>query len=335
MMHVLKYEEKGPLPKLDVKDKRILACLAANARMTQSAIAKEVLLSPEAVKHRIQRLRERKVLLGARTIISGAKLGYFSYHLFLSLHPPSLSHEAAYVKFFQQDRRVNAALQFLGKWDFELSVRVRTPQELDEFRLHLSEECPAIQDERIILLLENVKSTALPKGVFPDIALAPARNRHAESNALIDDADLRLLHAIADDADLRIEQIAQKANLTRDQVTYRMQKLQEQQVILGFVPVINYAMLGYSVHAVLFRFHGRNSARERALNEHMREDPAVLWAVRTLGEWDLLVYTISRSNSDFYEYMVRLREHFSDIIKNYETLIAYREYKYTYMPGRH
>jgi Lrp/AsnC family leucine-responsive transcriptional regulator len=330
-MHVIEYDkERTGRIKLDAKDKQLLAHLALDARQSYSTLAKHVLLSPDAVKYRLERLRKRRVLLGARTLLNLAPLGYASYHLFLSVHPPQ-EHESKLVAFFD-DPRINASLQYLGKWDYEISVRTKDAKELDAFRTMLSQSCN-VHDERVIELLGTIKSTALPEKIFPGIR--QPKKEHAPRNTVpadIDEVDVTLLHTIADEADLRIEEIAKRSGLSREQVTYRMRKLENAGIIVGYTPVINYALLGFSIHALLFTFQARNPERELALAEFLRQHPSVLWAVRTLGGWDLLIYVISRDTTDLYDTVIKLREEYSDLIKSYETLIAFREYKYTYLP---
>ncbi|MEK6962893.1 MAG: Lrp/AsnC family transcriptional regulator [Nanoarchaeota archaeon] len=333
-MRVLTQETFPNKLKLDAKDKQILAYLALDVRIPYTTLAKKVLLSPDAVRYRIDRLKQEQVLIGTRTLVSLGALGFSSYHLFLSLHPPNLKKEADYIRFFETDSRVNAALQYMGKWDFELAVVSKTPKDLDSFRVDLSQRCPTIQEERIILLLETLKSTALPERIFPDLRMNPASEKIKKKIKMskLDEKDHHILSVLAEEADMKVEKIVEKTKLSRDIVSYRMKRLVESGVIVGFRPIINYTRLGFSIYAVLFKLQVRSVERERSLRTFLQESPAVLWAVRTLGEWDLLIYIIGKDTEDFYRTIVEIREGFADMIKNYEALIAYREYKYTYLP---
>src|SRR3989344_5865732 len=111
-MRVLTQETFPYKLKLDAKDKQILAHLALDVRIPYITLAKKVLLSPDAVRYRIDRLKKEQVLIGTRTLVALGALGFSSYHLFLSLHPPNLKKEEDYIHFFETDPRVNAALQY-------------------------------------------------------------------------------------------------------------------------------------------------------------------------------------------------------------------------------
>jgi Lrp/AsnC family leucine-responsive transcriptional regulator len=330
-MHVL-VQETEPV-EIDAKDKQILLALAENARKSYREIAHAVRLSPDGVKYRIARMQERHVLTGARTMVSFARLGLTSYHLFLSIHPPNKEMEAALVAFLQARGEVNAILQYLGTWDFELAITTRTPQELDAFRRDLLSAFPNIHDEQFGLVLETVAGTALPARLFPGIGkdraarIAPNNTQYS-----LDASDIALLHAIGNDADLSIVEIMRKTRLTRDQVSYRLKRLVEEGVIIEFRPVVNYAALGYGMHAILLRFSARDMARERLFASFLKSHPTVIWAARSLGSWDMIIYVISKDTNDFYATMTEIRTRFGDLVKSYETLIAYKEHKYTYLP---
>ena len=329
-MHVL-VQQNEPI-RLDSKDKQILLELSTNARKSYSEIAKAVRLSPDGTKYRITRLQENNVLIGSRTVVAFARLGLTSYHIFLSIHPPDKKTENELINFLENRVEVNAILQYLGKWDFELAMRTRTAQEIDNFRRDLTCAFPHIQDEQIVTTLNIVAGTALPKKIFPGIGkqqLAKTTNPSTTSYTL-DDNDKKLLRVISNEADMNISQIIQKTSLTRDQITYRIKKLQEDGIILEFRPIINYAALGYSMHTITLRFGNRDSRREKLFATYLQENPNIIWAARTLGSFDMIIYIISKDTNEFHNTITQLRAQFTDLIKDYETLIAYREYKYTF-----
>ncbi|HIH25128.1 TPA: Lrp/AsnC family transcriptional regulator [Candidatus Woesearchaeota archaeon] len=328
-MYVL-VQEGSPVA-LDVKDKRILLALSENARKPYTDIARKVGLSPEGVKYRIARLREQNVLLGARTVISFSRLGLTSYHIFLSMHPPDAKTETALVRFLQSRHEVNAVLQYLGKWDYEIAVATRTPQEFDDFRSALMQEFPRAQDEQFSMIIAPVAGTSLPARIFPGIGKDRiGRTEECKEPFALDEVDTRLLMAIGENADSSILDIMAHTKLSRDQVSYRMRRLQDEGVIVEFRPIINYGALGYSMHAVLLRLQARDAKRERTLASYLRNHAAVIWAARTIGSLDMIIYIISKNPSDFHTSIGDLRVRFGDLIKSYETLIAYKEHKYTW-----
>ena len=71
--------------KVDAKDLKILACLAKNSRESLNVIAKQALLSRDAVRYRINRLVKLGVILRFTAMVNLKSFGYHSYHVFLHL----------------------------------------------------------------------------------------------------------------------------------------------------------------------------------------------------------------------------------------------------------
>jgi Lrp/AsnC family leucine-responsive transcriptional regulator len=60
---------------VDDLDRKILALLTENARLTLGAIAREVSLSPSAVKRRIGRLEQAGIIAGYSVVVDYARVG--------------------------------------------------------------------------------------------------------------------------------------------------------------------------------------------------------------------------------------------------------------------
>src|SRR3989339_1833252 len=71
--------------KLDLTDRKILAELDKNCRISNSTLAKKVHKSREAVKYRIQQLQKRGVIEKFITSINPNKLGYYMFKVYLKL----------------------------------------------------------------------------------------------------------------------------------------------------------------------------------------------------------------------------------------------------------
>ncbi|SDF09513.1 Lrp/AsnC family transcriptional regulator [Limimaricola pyoseonensis] len=111
---------------LDRVDYRILAELAANARLPVTELAARVGLSKSPCQVRLKRLQERGVIRGFRTVIDPAKLG-LDHVAFVEVR---LSHttEEALSDFNAAVRRITEVEQchlIAGSFDYLLKVRTR------------------------------------------------------------------------------------------------------------------------------------------------------------------------------------------------------------------
>ena len=137
---------------------------------------------------------------------------------------------------------------------------------------------------------------------------------------------------ISKNATLPLYQIGGQVKLSADAVNYRIKKLINEGIILKHIPIINYSALGYTVYAVLMNIYNLNAEKEKRLEYFLKNHENMLWAVKTIGKFNLMMYICVKKSDELHKTLIQMRELFSPDIKDYETLIAYEEYKYTYFP---
>ena len=148
----------------------------------------------------------------------------------------------------------------------------------------------------------------------------------------MDDKDIKILNVLKEDAVMPIYKIAEKTKLGVDSVTYRMKKLEDGEIIRNYIPAINYRAVGYQVYAILLRINSLYEDVEAKLKRYLIQDPNVLWAVKTIGNYNVMIYLAVDKPEDLHDTLNKIRRTFANRIKGYKTLIAYEEYKYTYFP---
>jgi Lrp/AsnC family transcriptional regulator, regulator for asnA, asnC and gidA len=330
-MRFIKYTEPELGVKLDLKDKRILYSLSENARMPYSQIAKKVQLSKDTVKYRIKRLEKNGVIQGYVSVIDISKLGYSTYHIFLRLSRTKKETTKNLIKILKSYPFVKVVIEFSGKFDFELGIAAKDIAELDLLITKIVDDISEIQEYEIMILSRNFATRAFPRK-FLDISpetIAEKKNQ----KILIDKIDLKIINILSEKAQTPLYKIAETVNLSADAITYRLKKLKESGIIIKCQPAINYSALGYTVYTVFVNIHNLGFKKEKILEYFLNTNKNVLWAVKTIGRYNLLMYVCVEKTDEIHETMMELRELFPSEVKDYETLIAYEEYKYTYLPS--
>lgn len=69
--------------KLDKKDLQVIHLLADNCRLSLLEISDKVGLTPNAIKHRIKNLEDKKVIFGYKTKVNYEALGYIHFRVFI------------------------------------------------------------------------------------------------------------------------------------------------------------------------------------------------------------------------------------------------------------
>lgn len=315
--------------RLDAKDKQLLHWLSIDARTPATRLAKKVRLSHDAVRYRIRQLEKAGVIQGYRALVDATRLGFDAYHILVSLRQPGREAEKAILQAFQRNPSVRAVIKFSGAYDYKLATVARNLRELDGILNGVLAACgPLLQGHELLPVVKTLASRAFPRS-FLDEPGRPARQPEQPAPAL-DDTDYAILAALADDARQPLYSVAERAKVSADTVQYRLKRLLASKVLLAFRPVINYAVLDYAVYCLLAEIQNLTEEKEARLREVLQDDAHTIWAAKTVGRYNLMLYACVRRPEEFHATVDLLRRHFPGDITATEALLAYEEYKYTY-----
>jgi Lrp/AsnC family leucine-responsive transcriptional regulator len=153
---------------LDLFDRRILAALQHDGRMTSVALADQVHLSASQCARRVQRLEEAGVIRSYRAVLDPAALGLGIAGLVsLSLE----KHAKANIQELQRGIAAQPAivecLSMTGDSDYQLRVVARELREFSDMLMHSIVPMPGVATTRSSIILEHVKPFAalpIPQG---------------------------------------------------------------------------------------------------------------------------------------------------------------------------
>ncbi len=155
----------GPAFKLDEYDKRLLHELDQNARSSLIELSKKVGLSPDAIRNRIQKMVENKVILAFTPIYNPPALGYPTInYVFISLYNPNEKQEKELIAFLQSHKNITYIASLIGKWDFILDIMAQNPGEFDKILKEIRQKFPdLIKDYEVYGVLQEYKYEEIGK----------------------------------------------------------------------------------------------------------------------------------------------------------------------------
>jgi len=153
--------------------------------------------------------------------------------------------------------------------------------------------------------------------------------------ASIDDKDKKILKMLSKNARIPVSKIAKAINLSRDAVKYRIDKMISNDVIQGFEVVINPPKIGFPMfNCVTLALWNLKPQREEDFKEFIKKHPFVIWASRTMGNWDAFLLILSKDPNHLNKTIGEMRDKFSDIIKEVDIASVIHEFKFTQFPGK-
>lgn len=329
-MRYLQTNPKTIKAKLDVKDKKILSIFSSNSRMPLTQLSKKVGLSRDAVNYRIKNYEKNGVIQGYRTMVNMSKFGYKANHLFIKLNNPTKIIEQKILNKLIKYPFVRAVIKFSGNYDFEIAFVTKDIDDLDKSLTQIITDCAgSLQDYELLTISKTFVAETFPPNFSEHKLQKDYKNISSQK---IDKKDIEILKIISEDALLPLHEIGGKVKLSADAINYRIKNMIDSGIIIKFIPVLNYTSLDYNLHTLLLNISGLDEAKEKVLKEFLSGDKNTLWAVKTIGRYNVLIYLLVKNIEDLQDTVMKLRSLFPKQINHYETLIAYEEYKYIYFP---
>jgi len=115
---------------LDLLDKKLLYYLSKNGRLSYSSLAKNLMVSRETVKARINKLVEEKVILSFPSIYNHPYVGLDLYNFYINFSRMDSQKQNAFEKYIQMHPSIIWGYRCMGNWDYALILLVKNTADL-------------------------------------------------------------------------------------------------------------------------------------------------------------------------------------------------------------
>ncbi|MBI2630077.1 Lrp/AsnC family transcriptional regulator [Candidatus Pacearchaeota archaeon] len=300
--------------RLDLKDKKILAEIEMNARISHSLLAKKVGLSKQVVKYRIENLERDKIIQGYNAIIDLNKLGYTIYLIYLKLIKITSEKEKIWIKEISNNKNVIAVGKNAGYWDMSIVLRCRNNQELDEtFKKVIQGKADKIQEKLVTSELESSYFNLKLLHKIPDIAV---KTSFKPEDSKIDEEDDELLHFLSENCRTNLVDLAVRLKMSANGVKNRIKNLEKKGIIIGHKTKINYEKLGYLHFRVFLHVNKFSKELYEKVTDFLKTKGNVESVSRYMGYADMEFRCYSKNILELYDLISEVKDNFvQDIIK--------------------
>ncbi|MDA3836195.1 MAG: winged helix-turn-helix transcriptional regulator [Nanoarchaeota archaeon] len=117
----------------------------------------------------------------------------------------------------------------------------------------------------------------------------------------MDKIDKKLLYELNWDCRQTASELGKKLGTSKQVVNYRIKRLEEEKIILGYSALIDWRALGYNSTRVYLKLRGTNFEIEVEIENYLKENPLFMWSVNfDGGDFDLGFYIWVRNVPEFY-----------------------------------
>ena len=316
---------------LDEKDRKILLELDRDARQRDSDIAKKVGISKQVANYRIQKLSDSGIISNFYTILNAGKLGLNSYYIFLQFERLNKEKEKELLNKINNLDYVGWLVSGTGRWDAVALVFADAISTFDRLLNEILLVCGDHIHEYVFSTLINAEHISY-KFLTQKTNQNTVKQTEKQQNIDLDDADMKILDVIAQDARMSAVDISKKTKLPIHVITYHLKNMVKTKIIEGFKPKINVNKLGYQWHLLLIQFQRVKNDRWKEFISFCKQHPKIYYVTSTLGAYNFMMDTHVKNTEEFKEVLLELKEKYSDVIKLYESIIIFDEYKIDYFP---
>ena len=133
----------------------------------------------------------------------------------------------------------------------------------------------------------------------------------------LDKTDYKILYNLDYNGRISLSELAQNVNLSKQNLNYRLKKLSQSKVLLGFMTMIDIHRLGYLTYRIYFRFKNVDSQKEEEIINYFKTNNHILWFVSTSGSWDLEAVFTARNGIHLNNLFKKIKEDFGQYFSKY------------------
>jgi len=317
---------------LDVKDRKILFELDLNARQSLSQIGRKVGLSKEVVKYRVDRLQEDGVIRNFYARIDSSKLGLVMFRTFLRLQNITLEKEKELVDFIVSQKPVGWCVKVQGNWDLNFVYWAKSTNHFFKFWKkfkNLYGNFIANKWTSVFWWFIN-----LPKGLL--VGKKPDDMKifimGGKEKIDFDELDIKILSVLSEKAREPLISIAHELGVSDKVVAYRIKNLEKQEVIGGYGVQLDLQKIGYEYWKIHISLKSYSEKRFNELNNYCIQHPNIVYTNELIGGADFEIEGFFKDSNELQGFLQGLRYKFNDLIKDYEIMLYYKEYKLALFP---
>jgi Lrp/AsnC family transcriptional regulator for asnA, asnC and gidA len=149
----------------------------------------------------------------------------------------------------------------------------------------------------------------------------------------IDKKDIEIIKILEEDGRIPILELGRKVKLSHETVRYRLNKMIRNGVIEKFIVRINKKKLGYEIYAVIMIGTWNYNQNEwEEFFKYLMEHKSIVSVEKITGNYDIKIAFWAKDPEEFDFISHSIKTKFSKIIKDWQSFIFTKQYKWKELP---
>lgn len=316
---------------INTKDKRILAELDMNARQPISHIAKNVGVSKEVAIYRIKRMENLGLIQGYYSVINYYKLGYFYCRIFIRFHNITIQKEKEIIDYLINEKKIGWISTDSGEYDLGFAVCKKNIIEFEEVYNELNYKYGNyIQKEYVTIgtRIYHFPHKFIHNQNDPFVKVIGYEKEIIE----IDTLDKKILKIMSNNPRISYVELSKKLKKSVKTIVRKVQKLENNNILVMYRPNIYLWKLGYQYHKVFFIIKNMSNKRFNEFISFCQNHKNILYITKAIGFAEVEIELVSKTNNELYDTIKEIRSKFGDFIKDYQYHQIIKNHSVNYLP---
>jgi len=318
---------------MDKIDLKLLTVLEQDARQTLSQIAKNLKTSQQVISYRLKVLEKINIIRGYYTIINITKLGYTNYRVMLRLSNINSIKHREVIQYLISHPNTLWIVDCGGRWDLLVNFTARNAIHFNNILREFKDKFPEqIQNYDILTTIEVIY---FGRDYFiktnREIKALPYFGREEEIK-IPDKKNLQILSFLSENARMGSVELSKKLNISPNTVMLRIKDMKKSGLIQGFKPLIHLENTQYSGYKAAIKFQNITEDKEKQIINYLKTNVNIVAIIKLVGIWDFEIEFEVENKEKMLELTRSFRDYFKDIIKEFEVIPLFHEYKYNFFP---
>lgn len=301
------------------REKDILASIEMRAAVPLSEIAKECGHRIHTVRYCVKSMIERGVIT-LQPVVNFQLLGFSQYLLYFSLSFKSSSDRALFLSGVKKVPGLRSISNYVGDFDYEAEILAEDSFDLFSAVQRLMTFAKSAVSNRTICTEMSSNSFNTRCLLHNSHNATGFSTRFVRDTVDLDEIDLRILDAMLAKSIFSRASLARKLGLAASTLDYRLQRLEKQNILLGWKYTIDLEILGFQSYKLLLSANQANQAFNKKLRKFCRQNYSVNQLSQIMGNWDYELIVNVKSREELLTQCDLLQETFGTALSGIRML---------------
>lgn len=310
---------------LSEKDKKIISALSMQGRISLTALSKQVNLSKQATKYRLDKLEQDKIITGYHCITNAYQMGLTHYRVFIKYQNTSSNQEKEILEYLTKNDNIVWLAALEGDYDLAFLIWAKNIREFEKNYREIVEKFGRFIHKKVFSISTMIK-------YLPYNYIYPSANKSIVfgdcfESIVLDQLDSQIMDELNKNGRATLLHMANLFGKSAKVIRDHMQSLQKKNILLGYNVKIDHTKLGYTHYRTQFKLSNPTTTTIRKIFSYLQYIKNVIYLVRTIGEYDIEMDVMCKTGNEYRNILDKFKNQFSSEVQFYSTSIDYVEPK--------